>query len=222
MLVDKRNGKKYVGKHNGVKKNYWSSGLVPNRVAKKHGKEIFERIILEDNIPDDKLNEKEIFYIKEYDSFNNGYNATIGGEGGGHWIYSKTELEIKRIAEIKSEKLTGRVFSEKTKNKMSESAKVKIFTQTHKDNISKAVKKRGGHPHSEETKNKLSILMKGRKNDGHSNFMFENNPMSRSVSINDKIYISIAEASRNLGLHYKIVTWRVKSDKEKYKEWFFI
>jgi group I intron endonuclease len=222
MLIDKRNGKKYVGKHNGFKKDYWSSGLVPNRIAKKYGKDIFERVILENNISDDKLNEREIFYINENDSFKNGYNATIGGDGGGHWIYNKTDDEIKRISEIKSKKLTGRIFSEETKAKMSESAKIKIFTQTHKDNISKAVKKRGGYPHSEETKNKLSLLMIGRKNDEHSKFMIENNPMSRGVNIDGEIYISISEASRILGIHHKSVVWRVKSKKEKYKDWFFI
>ena len=63
MLIDKRNGKKYVGKHNGFKKDYWSSGLVPNRIAKKYGKDIFERVILENNISDDKLNEREIFIL---------------------------------------------------------------------------------------------------------------------------------------------------------------
>ena len=35
LLIDKRNGKKYVGKHNGSDKNYWSSGLIPNRIKKK-------------------------------------------------------------------------------------------------------------------------------------------------------------------------------------------
>lgn len=64
--------------------------------------------------------------------------------------------------------------------------------------------------------------MIGRKNDEHSNFMIENNPMSRGVNINGEIYISISEASRILGIHRKSVVWRVKSEKEKYKDWFFV
>jgi group I intron endonuclease len=222
MLIDTRNDKKYIGKHNGLKKDYWSSGLVPNRIAKMHGKDIFNRVILEDNISNETLNEKEIYYIKKYDTFKNGYNSTIGGDGGGEWVYSKSKEELEKISKIKSEKLTGRIFSKETKNKMSESAKIKKFTQTHKDNIGKAVKKRGGYPHSEETKNKLSLLMKGRKNNEHSKFMVENNPMSRGVSVNGETYISIAEACRILGVHRKSVAWRVKSEKEKYKDWFFM
>jgi group I intron endonuclease len=124
MLIDKRNGKKYVGKHNGNKTEYWSSGIVPNRIAKKHGRNIFDRIILEDNIEDlKKLNEREKFYISEHDSFNNGYNSTIGGEGGGHWIYLKSDEEKLVIFNKKSEKLKGRVFSEETKKKLSEQKK---------------------------------------------------------------------------------------------------
>ena len=62
LLVDTRNGKKYVGKHNGNKKNYWSSGIVPNRIAKKYGRSVFNKCILEDDIPKHLLNEKEIKY----------------------------------------------------------------------------------------------------------------------------------------------------------------
>lgn len=129
MLIDKRNGKKYVGKHNGKKDDYWSSGLVPNRIANKHGRDIFTRVILEDGIDDEELNNKEIYYIKLEDSFNNGYNSTLGGEGGNHWVNDKTEEEIKLIREKQSKKLKGRVFTDETKRKMSESAKNKVFNQ---------------------------------------------------------------------------------------------
>jgi len=160
MLIDKRNGKKYVGKHNGSKKYYWSSGLIPNRIAKKYGKDVFDRIILEDNVDDELLNEREIFYISKENSFLDGYNSSSGGDGGGHWVYDKTEEELERISKIKSEKLTGRVFSEETIKKMSESAKNKVFTKKHRDNIGKSIKIRGGYPHSNETKEKLSKIMK--------------------------------------------------------------
>ena len=35
-----------------------------------------------DNISKEELNNEEIKYIKQYDSYNNGYNLTIGGDGG--------------------------------------------------------------------------------------------------------------------------------------------
>ena len=222
MLIDKRNGKKYVGKHNGLKKDYWSSGLVPNRIAKKYGKDIFERVILEDNIDNDLLNEKEIFYIKKEGSFSNGYNSTIGGEGGGHWIYSKTQEELKEIAKIKSEKLTGRVFTDETKKKMSESAKNKIFTKKHRENIGKSIKIRGGVPHSEETKEKLSKIMSGRKNKIHSEFMKNNNPNFQKISVNDVIFDSIQKASESLGISRNTIKYRLTSDSENFKNWYKI
>lgn len=47
----------------------------------KYGAENFYVETLEENIPLDKLDEKEIEYIAEYDSYNNGYNSTPGGDG---------------------------------------------------------------------------------------------------------------------------------------------
>jgi len=221
MLIDTRNGKKYIGKHNGNKKSYWSSGLIPNRIVKKYGKNIFDRVIIEDNIETvELLNSKEMYYIELYDTFNNGYNSTIGGEGGGHWIYTKTEDEILDIKRKKSEKLKNRIFSDETRKKMSESAKNKILTDEHKKNISEAVKKRGGFPHTEKTKEKLSKIMSGRKKPEHSKFMCENNPKSQMVSIDGVIYKTIKEASELLNISRSSIKYRLNSKNEKFKNWF--
>ena len=53
---------------------------------KKYGVENFYIELIEDNISDQEINEKEIFYIKQYNSYiglenANGYNATLGGDG---------------------------------------------------------------------------------------------------------------------------------------------
>lgn len=49
----------------------------------KHGIEHFEWIPIEVNIDDkDKLAEREMYWINYYDSYNHGYNMTLGGEGG--------------------------------------------------------------------------------------------------------------------------------------------
>lgn len=48
---------------------------------KKYGIENFFIEPLETNIPIENLNNKEIFYIEKYDSFDNGYNSTKGGDG---------------------------------------------------------------------------------------------------------------------------------------------
>ena len=41
----------------------------------------------------EKLNELEIFYIKKYDSFNNGYNLTIGGDSISGYKFSEDKRE---------------------------------------------------------------------------------------------------------------------------------
>lgn len=48
---------------------------------RKHGVSNFSIVPLEINIPYDQLDKKEIEYIKSYDSFENGYNSTPGGDG---------------------------------------------------------------------------------------------------------------------------------------------
>lgn len=82
MLIDSRNGKKYVGKHNGTDPNYWSGGLLPNRIAKKYGKEIFERVIIEDNLSTDIIDDREKYYINLHNTTQEGYNISEGGDGG--------------------------------------------------------------------------------------------------------------------------------------------
>lgn len=46
----------------------------------KNGKENFYYEILEDKVPVYALDEKEMEYIKKYDSYHNGYNSTAGGD----------------------------------------------------------------------------------------------------------------------------------------------
>lgn len=177
-------------------------------------------MILEKDIIEELLNDREKFYIKLHDSFINGYNGTEGGDGGGHWIHDKTEEEKMVIAKKKSNKLTGRVFSEETIKKMSDSVKKKFFTKEHRENIGKAVKLRGGIPHTQETKNKLSEIKMGIKNPEHSKFMKKNNPNFKSVSIEGITYISIVEACNVLGIKRGTVKYRLNS--KNFINWFKI
>jgi len=50
---------------------------------RKHGKDNFIWEIIEKDIESlSKLKEREIFYIKLFDTYNTGYNSTLGGDGG--------------------------------------------------------------------------------------------------------------------------------------------
>lgn len=71
----------------------------------KYGLENFEYSILETITPNEninikeivkKLNDLEVFYIQKYDSFNNGYNLTIGGESIAGYKFSKEACEKRK------------------------------------------------------------------------------------------------------------------------------
>lgn len=59
----------------------------------KYGVDNFYYEVLEDKIPYNKLDDKEIYYIDKYDSYKHGYNSTPGGDG-------KTLNKLEDVTEI--------------------------------------------------------------------------------------------------------------------------
>ena len=101
-----------------------------HRALRKYGPGNFVYCVLESNILRANLNQKEIDWIEYYDSYYNGYNMTLGGDGilcnkgkipwnkGKHGIYS--EETLKKL----SESHKGYQHAEETKNKISEASKI--------------------------------------------------------------------------------------------------
>ena len=149
---------------------------------RKYGIENFEVCILEKDLNDyDEMDEKEIYYIKFYDTLANnkkGYNVASGG-GNSNPYAGKIEEEMKEIGRKKSENHAnvsgknnpmygrtgekhpkyGKHHSEETKKKQSEAHKGKQFSKEHKQKISEAKKNM-----SEETRQKISEAKKGKNN----------------------------------------------------------
>jgi len=116
------------------RKHYFYNAL------RKHGWDNFKWEVLCECKSKKEMDEMEFHYIKQYDSYNNGYNMTWGGEGNVGWIPS-----------------------EKTKKKISDAHKGRNngpCTDERKKNISKSLI---GYKHSEETKKKISDAHKGMK-----------------------------------------------------------
>lgn len=67
---------------------------------KKYGFEHFEWSVLEKRLDIEGLNRQEQHYIQEYDSFENGYNMTIGGDT----VSEETRAKLSRI--FKGRKIT--------------------------------------------------------------------------------------------------------------------
>ncbi len=133
-----------------------------------YGTECWEFSILEEIDNKELLNEREIFWIDYYNSFNNGYNSTTGGRK----YFNHTEKTKRLIAEShkgENNPFFGKKHSEETKKIISEKGigNKKACGYKHSEETKKLIsensKKRKGYIVSEETKRKLSETKKGKK-----------------------------------------------------------
>lgn len=100
-IINKVNNKIYIGQTSRtVRERYnehLSSAFSKNldqplyRAMRKYGKNNFEVVTIEECSLED-INDREIYYIDKYNSYNNGYNATLGGDG-------KPVNDYKQLAE---------------------------------------------------------------------------------------------------------------------------
>ena len=109
-----------------------------------HGSDAFTWDILESDIPEYRLSNREELWIDFYDTFNNGYNMTTGGEGGTPSDEVRAEMSRTR---------KGRQHSDETKQKIGAFFKGKQLTEEHKRKIGEG---RRGKKHSAEARAKLS------------------------------------------------------------------
>lgn len=116
-------GQTAIGAENRWKQHTKSSNIKKNnyalyRAMTKYGVDNFYYEILEDGIPLNELDEKEIYYIQKCNSYKEGYNSTKGGDGR---VVNKIEdieyilkqvkkgIEIRQIAaELKVHPMTIR------------------------------------------------------------------------------------------------------------------
>lgn len=101
-ITNKVNGKSYIGQTRYTIEFRWKQHQHKNdntyfhNAIHKYGIENFSIEILEKcNIED--LNSREIFYIAKYDTFKNGYNLTIGGDGNRKLLLDDSYSEIKEL-----------------------------------------------------------------------------------------------------------------------------
>lgn len=117
------NGKIYVGQtkdyhdrvlsHISSLKRGCAANMHLQRAWDKYGEDAFQFSVLE-YCDTANLNQREIYWIQEKDSFHSGYNMTLGGGGiRGHQASEETKQKI-------SAALSGRIVSEETKQKMRE------------------------------------------------------------------------------------------------------
>jgi len=134
-----------------------------SRAIRKYGVDGFEWEVIYENIPEDTLNMAEICAIYTFDTYYEGYNSTIGGEGFSGYRHTK---EAKRNMSI-SRKAAKRTMSDENKKKLSErmtgeqnpAKRAEVRAKISKANRGLT---RKGTPKTEEQKRARSKLMKGR------------------------------------------------------------
>lgn len=148
--TNKSNGKSYLGfdskwpnRMNQHKRNYLHKNLKFYDAIKKYGWDNFDWSIVYQSIDGNHtLNCMENFFIEEYDSFRNGYNMTLGGEGAlGYKPTPEHILKNKMKNSGANHANFGKHLSNSTKQKISEKnsgsnngnfGKKLIFSEKHK------------------------------------------------------------------------------------------
>lgn len=169
-IVTKHDNKMYIGKteerfirrywlHRWQLRNNCHDNRYMQNVFNKYGEEdfVFEPIYIKRD--DEDLCDLEIKYIERYDTFNSGYNLTLGGEGFRGVKFEMTEARIE-ACRMKSELYKGRKHSEETKDKMRKS---KLGIKMSDDSKRKLSESRKGMKFSDETRRKISDAFSGEK-----------------------------------------------------------
>lgn len=171
MIVNKINGKTYIGQHKSIKKwnddNYMGSGKYLKRAQNKYGIENFEKFLIQYCSSKEELNKQEIFWIAEYRNRGKAeYNIAKGGLSGGSGPLS--EEAKRKLSEAHKGKSTwnGKHHSEESKRKMSEAKK--------------------GHKCSEETRRKISESNRGK------HFV----PWNKGKHLSNEIKMKISEGTK--------------------------
>lgn len=182
-----------------------------DNAIRKYGADAFQYEILEADIPVDALSEREIYWIKHFNSVSpNGYNLTHGGEGG-----SPSEETRYKISEANKSK----IISEATLRKLSESLKGKPKSAEHRRKLSEAnlgkwqpdsavertaAANRGRSPWnkgkslSAEHKRKLSEAGKGKPRSAETRRKISESKKGRPLSAEHKRKIAAAHRRRML------------------------
>jgi group I intron endonuclease len=153
------NGKRYVGWHatNDIYDGYVGSGIALKKSIKKYGKQNFITGIIE-FYPEDSILEKEIYWIFQLNTLSpNGYNLTIGGDGGPIRLGMKSS---KEACEKISKANKYRKHTEQSRKNMSNGKQGKKLSETHKLHIGIS---RLGYKFSEESIEKISSSNKNKK-----------------------------------------------------------
>ena len=157
----------------------------------------FEHLILEENISESYVDERERFWIKQYDSFLNGYNKTEGGQSA----HSFSDEVKKQISEVRNEYWNS---DKGIKRRQLLSDQMKEFYKTEEGKLEAAKQSERmmgtNNPmyekkHSNEAKKNISEKHKGELNPNYNKKGIKNH-LSKPIFCyeENKIFGSLSEA----------------------------
>lgn len=229
VITNVINNKKYVGQSVDVEKRWYShkytskyeTSIYLYNAMKKHGLDNFKIEIIESNIPLDKINEREKYWIRKLNTIRpNGYNLTLGGEGTKGYIMSD---DTKALISSKAKERYASMSQEEKQEMIDRLPK----TGGDLDKMNKGFKEWfENSPIEVEDRIKRSIETKKEKGYDFYNFSFgkmseqekenmyktisKNNPRSKTIIMLDELdnivmeFHSIGEASRYLHKEYSV------------------
>ena len=121
-ITNKVNGKSYIGQTiQSVKERFYQHcatkcsqailNMVIHKAITKYGKSNFTIEVIEE-VESANLNDRERYWIRYYDSYNNGYNSTEGGQDGIKLFKNlDTESIVREYKSGKSLREIGRLFN---------------------------------------------------------------------------------------------------------------
>ena len=173
LIRNAKNGKIYVGQtRSSIQSRFkqhtryaikGNSQLILYHAIRKHGVEAFSIVELSRATSQEELNQQEIFFIEKLRSRDPkiGYNIALGGYSGGSLGKLLSEETKKKI----SQTLLGKTMPQETRAKISDKLKGKTFSKERNEKISKALKGRKialGTKLSEQACKNISEGLKGR------------------------------------------------------------
>jgi group I intron endonuclease len=182
--LNTKNGKVYIGFDSnwpsrvGTHKNsYPNSDTKFYRAIRKYGWDAFEwSSIYQSKDKDHTLKIMESLFITEYNSFHEGYNSTLGGDGTfgfkllgeknsfyGKKHTNETKQKISKKNSGKNNGMYGKNVTSETREKLSNALRGRKFSDGWKEKISNSLT---GRKVSEECKNKLKEAKRLNKEKG--------------------------------------------------------
>jgi group I intron endonuclease len=193
LIQNIENGKVYVGKtsktltqrwNNHVKSAHFGSSYYFHNAIRKYSPEMFKIRQIDEVETNEQACERETYWITQIFKSNlreNGYNSTVGGDG----------------APIGNTYGLGRPCTEETKRKIAIAQKGRPFSEEHKKAlcVPKQIKP------SIETRQKWSLSRKGEKNNNFGKHLSEETKQKISITLKGKPWSIARRAAQKDGSH---------------------